>query len=226
MHETFREMLAGNARHTERVADQLTDLQAGQHPDVLTVCCGDSRVMQDDMWDNRQPGRAFTHSNIGNRVLQETGDGRTVSGDVLYPLVHTDTRTAVVVGHTGCGAVTAAYHSLQNGPDEPDGIAHCVELVADGIEDGFEQLPDGVADDEAVNRLVEYNVDRQVEFLARDGAVPDTVEVIGAVYDFHRAYGNELGAVHVVNVDGVRDEDRLRDSYPEIAARIGRLWAY
>lgn len=226
MHEAVFELLAGNERHAEQMTGAFDDLQDRQRPEVVTVCCGDSRVLQDDMWDNHRPGRVFTHSNIGNRVVQETHAGRVVAGDVLYPLVHTDTHTAIVVGHTGCGAVTAAYRDLTEGIDEPAGIGYCVDLLETEIEAGLQRLPDGLDHDEAVNRLVEYNVDRQIEFLHGSDDLPDAVDVVGTVYDLHDVYTSNRGEIHVVNVNSVRDVERLRERYPEMQSRIRRLWSY
>ena len=226
MNEAVRELFAGNDRHVEAVSETLKELQASQHPEIVTVCCGDSRVLQDDMWDNHQPGRVFTHSNIGNRVVQETTEGRVIAGDVLYPLVHTETHTAIVVGHTGCGAVTAAYHDLTDGIDEPAGIDYCVNLLEWDLGQGVEALPRGLDDAAAVNHLVEYNVDRQVDHLVESHDVPESVTVLGAVYDFHDAYSQSRGAVHVINVDGTRETEAIRERHPELGEYVHRLWEY
>lgn len=226
MENIIGDLFAGNDRHVEQAGDSLAALQDAQHPDVVTVCCGDSRVLQDGMWDNSQLGRIFTHSNIGNRVNQRTSEGPVVAGDVLYPLVHTGTEVAIVVGHTGCGAVTAAYQDLQGGIDEPAGIEYCLDLLEDDLADAIEKLPANLEDEEAINRLVEYNVDRQVEYVTESDDVPEQVTTLGVVYDFHEAYSSRRGAVHLVNVDGTRDTDRLESQYPALADRVRRLWKY
>lgn len=226
MDNIVRELFAGNDRHVEQVGESLGELQDAQHPEAVTVCCGDSRVLQDNMWDSKRPGRIFTHSNIGNRVRQQTDDGCVITGDVLYPLVHTETKIAVVVGHTGCGAVTAAYRDLTEGLDEPAGIDYCVNLLEVDLKSAVEQLPDDIDDEAAINKLVEYNVDRQVEYLVDSDDVPEAVTALGVVYDFHDVYSGRRGAVHLVNVDGTRDDKRLREQYPEIEDRVQRLWKY
>jgi carbonic anhydrase len=224
--EALIELLDGNARHASAFEDRFDDVQDAQHPDAVTVCCSDSRVLQDHVWGNDQPGHVFTVGNIGNRVVQRTPDGDVVSGDVLYPLAHTGTELAVVVGHTGCGAVTATYQHLTDGVDEPPGIQHCIDLLAPRLEPGVDALPDDLGDDAAVNHLVEYNVDRQVAALRESDDLPDAVDVVGGVYDFQDVYGDDRGLVHVVNVDGERDPDALRDAYPAFADRIDRRWTY
>jgi carbonic anhydrase len=226
MRETLVEFLQNNAAHAETFQSRFDDVQDAQRPDAVTVCCSDSRVLQDHMWGNDEPGRVFTCSNIGNRVVQLTDSSEVVSGDVLYPVEHTGTDTVVVVGHTGCGAVTATYDALTDGLSEPPGIEHCVELLRPHLEAGVESLPAGLDKAAAVNRLVEYNVDSQVEFLRASDEIPDAVDVVGVVYDFQDAYTGRRGEIHVVNVDGETDVETLRREYPEADSRIDRLWEY
>ncbi|QLG48652.1 carbonic anhydrase [Natrinema halophilum] len=226
MRDDFIEMLQRNSDHAESFQTTFDDVQDSQRPDVVTVCCSDSRVLQDHMWGNDEPGRVFTCGNIGNRVVQRTESGTAVSGDVLYPVEHTGTKTIVVVGHTGCGAVTATYDDLTDGVSEPAGITHCLELLKPFLESGVERLPDEVDRTDAINRLVEYNVDRQVEFLAESDDVPRDVDVIGVVYDFQDVYSGRRGDVHVINVNGETDVDALREEYPEVESRIERRWEY
>lgn len=226
MHEMFVELLQSNSEHASEFQSRFDDVQDSQHPDVVTVCCSDSRVLQDHIWGNDEPGRIFTCGNIGNRVVQRTESGEVVSGDVLYPVEHTGTDTIVVVGHTGCGAVTATYDDLADGLSEPDGIEYSLELLKPHLRGGVESLPSDVDRTEAINRLVEYNVDWQVEFLTQSDQIPDEVEVIGVVYDFQDVYSGRRGEVSVINVDGETSVETLRDEYPEIDSRIERLWEY
>ncbi|WP_433633141.1 carbonic anhydrase [Halomicrococcus sp. NG-SE-24] len=226
MHRGFVELLRSNSDHAKEFQSRFDDVQDSQRPDVVTVCCSDSRVLQDHMWGNDRPGRIFTCSNIGNRVVQRTESGEAVSGDVLYPVEHTGTDTVVVVGHTGCGAVTATYDDLNGGVSEPPGIEHCLDLLKPRLEAGVESLSADLSRTEAVNRLVEYNVDRQVEFLVESDEIPSAVDVVGVVYDFQDAYSGRRGQVHVVNVDGETDVEALREGHPEIASRVERLWEY
>jgi len=224
MNPTVVELLERNADHAAAFRDRFDDLQDAQFPDAVTVCCSDSRVLQDGMWGNDEPGRVFTVGNIGNRVVQRTDEGEAVSGDVLYPIAHTGTETAVVVGHTGCGAVTATYDAIAGDiGDEPAGIRHCLDLLRPRLEPGVEALPADLPREAAINRLVEYNVDRQVEFLLRSDDVPDSVTVVGVVYDFQDVYDGQRGEVHVINVDGETDVEQLRQADPEIASRVERL---
>jgi len=226
MSQLLRELLADNAVHAEAFRDRFDAVQESQAPGAVTVCCSDSRVLQDHIWGNEEPGRLFTCGNIGNRVVQRTAEGTAVSGDVLYPIEHTGTELAIVVGHTGCGAVTATYDDLTDGLDEPAGIEHCIGLLKDILAPGVAALPADVGRAGAINRLVEYNVDRQVAFLRESDDVPDDVTVVGVVYDFQDVYSERRGEVQVINVGGETDVAALREANPVIADRIRRLWSY
>ena len=226
MNGTIVDMLAANRAHAEAFESRFDGLLDAQAPEAVTVTCSDSRVLADHLWGNDEPGRLFSVTNIGNRVVQRTDAGEAVSGDVLYPLVHTGTGAVVVVGHTGCGAVTATYDHLTDGLEEPPGIDHCIGLLAPRLEAGVEALPGGLDRAGAIDRLVEYNVDRQVEFVLDSEEVPDGVDVVGVVYDFQDAYPGRRGEVHVINVDGERDVETLREDYPAVDDRIRRLWTH
>ena len=226
MNLTVIDLLANNADHAADFDSRFDEVQDAQHPDAVTVCCSDSRVLQDHSWGNDQPGHLFTCGNIGNRVVQRTESGDVVSGDVLYPIAHTGTKTAIVMGHTGCGAVTATYDDLTEGLDEPAGISHCLDLLKPRLEPALELLPDDVSRAGAINRLVEYNVDRQIEFLQESDNVPDDVDCIGVVYDFQDVYGGDRGEVHVINVNGDINVERLRGEHSAVDSRIDRLWKY
>lgn len=218
------DLLEGNAEHARRYRDRFDAVQDGQRPVAVTVACADSRVLADHLWDNDEPGRLFTCTNIGNRVAVRPDDP-VVSGDVLYPLVHLGTEVVLVVGHTGCGAVTAAHDALTADADEPDGIAHSLALLTADLAPDVDRLPPTASREEAVNRLVERNVDRQVERLVASDAVPDAVTCVGVVYDFQDVYPGERGSVHVVTVDGETDPDALRERHPDVASRVHRRWS-
>jgi len=233
MSDEFADLLVANLEHAATFGDRFDDVQEGQAPDAVTVCCSDSRVLQDEMWGNAEPGHVFTVGNIGNRVTQRPNDAEpVVSGDVVYPIAYAGTDVAVVVGHTGCGAVTATYEAIrhdragEDGAVHPAGVERCLELLRPGLEPGVDELPEGLDDAAAVNRLVEYNVDRQVAALRNSEDVPDDVAVYGVVYDFQDVYEGSRGEVHVVNVDGERDPDALRARHPELADRVDRLLEY
>jgi carbonic anhydrase len=80
------------------------ELKAGQHPMATVVCCSDSRVVPEFIFDVGL-GDIFTVVSAGN-VVDKIG-----IGSVEYAVGHLHTPLLVVMGHEKCGAVKAAYHN-------------------------------------------------------------------------------------------------------------------
>ena len=233
---TLAELLERNARHVDSLPEgHFSAVEAGQEPAAVSVCCSDSRVSQEGMWDVTEPGFLFTPSTIGNQVWDRHDGETVVDGSVLYPVTHTDTGVILVVGHTGCGAVTAALDAVRrtgnedshNGDDDRSGtddgsdgdtpgIAKWIDLLVPVIEDGLaDDRVDPNREASLVDQLVEYNVDRQVQFLLESDDVPDEETVYGFVYDFQGVYGDDRGRAYLVNADGETQPDHLRALVPE-----------
>jgi len=216
------ELLDRNDEHVASLSpDTFAEYREAQRPPVVSVCCSDSRVSQEGMWTSDRPGFLFTAGNIGNRVSDVVDGERVLAGSVAYPLRHTDTGVLAVVGHTGCGAVAAALSAVRTGefPSEP-GVRADVEALAPVVESGLDELhcaADSPGDDDAErsavsvrNRLVEYNVHEQVA-TARGTDEADDADVYGFVYDFQGVYGDRDGAAYLVNANGERDPEALRE---------------
>ena len=209
-HATIPDLLARNRAHADGLSENYFDgVLDGQEPSMVSLCCSDSRVSQEGMWNVEEPGWLFTPSNIGN-VAWDLADRDSVDGNLLYPVANTGTRTVAVVGHTSCGAVTAAYEAVteEQIPEEP-GIRRRVEPLIPVVE---EALSGPVSDGEGVvDHLVEYNVREQVAFLDGSPEIPDDATVLGFVYDFHGTYGDQRGRTYLVAADGETDPDALRE---------------
>ena len=100
-------LLEGNDRYVSGTSTATNspeargDLVAGQSPLAAVVCCSDSRCVPEVVFD--QPlGSIFTCAIAGNVVTDE------VIASLDYAIDHLQIPLIVVLGHTGCGAVTAA----------------------------------------------------------------------------------------------------------------------
>jgi carbonic anhydrase len=194
-------------------------VRTSQSPAVVSVCCSDSRVSQEGMFAAPlDAGFLFKPSNIGNKVTTRVDGERTIDGSFLYGLEVSGASSGVVVGHTGCGAVTAAYESVVGEAGErPPGIEEEVAPIVDVVE---EAVDEGAVETDAerrtvINRLVEYNVHAQVEYLRESDEVSEEKDLYGFVYDFQGAYGDVDGRTVLVNVDGETDPDALREAVPD-----------
>ena len=101
---------SGNARFVSGALTPKDDyatlrekLSAGQHPFAVVLCCSDSRIAPEIIFDQKL-GDLFVIRNAGNIVDEE------VLGSIEYAVEHLESSLVVVMGHAACGAVTATYH--------------------------------------------------------------------------------------------------------------------
>ena len=135
----------------------------GQHPYAVVICCSDSRVIPEQIFD-ASIGDLFVIRVAGN-VLD-----RHQIGSVEYAVSHLGCKLVLMLGHTGCGAVGAALHG------EADGhISFITQDIQKAI--GMERDPD---------KACRLNVAHGVKIL-REAFLsepdPFDVEIKGAVYD-------------------------------------------
>ena len=142
---------------------RLETAENGQHPYAIVICCSDSRVIPERIFD-AGIGELFVIRVAGN-VL----DNHQL-GSVEYAAEHLHCGHIVVLGHTGCGAVAAALG------DGGDGYIRSITDVIRAAA-GSERDPD-----RACRLNAEYAVDRlKREFASRPELGEPVIE--GAVYD-------------------------------------------
>lgn len=184
--QALSRLLEGNARFAEgkpthpheTPAHRLT-LEDEQHPFAVIIGCSDSRVPPELLFDQGF-GDLFVVRVAGNVI------DTTVTASVEYAIDHLDTSLIVVLGHTGCGAVTATLDHLTSAEGEP---AEVVSLLY-RIEPAFSQTTAELPREQRIDQAIAQNVRRSVRRLSR---VPDLqralrnerVEIVGAVYDMH-----------------------------------------
>jgi carbonic anhydrase len=196
-----------------------SDVQQSQAPPVTSVCCSDSRVSQEGMFLSFfESGYLFKPSNIGNKVISIVDGERVVDGNFLYGLEKADSEHGVVVGHTGCGAITAAYESIaESSSIESPGISQEVEVLLDIVKEGLgsDLIDTTGSDTDIINQLVEYNVNRQVEFLVESDEVSPERNLYGFVYDFQGVYGDVPGKTYLVNINGETNQGTIKEQLPK-----------
>ena len=121
--EILELLVEGNERY-RRNSDEnrrRDTAENGQHPCAIVVCCSDSRVIPEQIFDAGL-GDLFVIRVAGN-VLD-----RHQLGSIEYAAGHLDCRQIIVLGHTGCGAVSAALHGGGDGVIKyiPDDILEAV----------------------------------------------------------------------------------------------------
>ena len=100
-------------------------LSTGQHPFAVVLCCSDSRVAPEIIFDQKL-GDLFVIRNAGNVVDDD------ILGSIEYAVEHLGTPLVVVMGHSSCGAVTATCQ----GGDLPGHITHIAQRIRPAISAG------------------------------------------------------------------------------------------
>jgi carbonic anhydrase len=98
--ERFKKSQRTRSTDTRNDGERRKELAKGQRPIAAVLCCADSRVVPEFVFD-QSFGGIFDVSNAGNVV-----DGE-VLGSLEYAVEHLHVPVVVVLGHKGCGAVEA-----------------------------------------------------------------------------------------------------------------------
>jgi carbonic anhydrase len=127
--DALSELLAGNRRfvegqrlHPNQDAHRRTQVAQGQKPFALIFGCSDSRVAAEIIFD-RGLGDLFVVRTAGHIV--DNG----VLGSIEFGVDPLEIPLVVVLGHDGCGAVTAAMAAHASGQMPTGYVRHVVELV-------------------------------------------------------------------------------------------------
>ena len=102
--------VAGQVNTRDDFPEQRAGLTDGQAPYASILCCSDSRVPPELVFDEGL-GRLFIARVAGNVLTPE------LLASLEYAALHSTSRLIVVLGHECCGAVTAAVQTLAQGAD-------------------------------------------------------------------------------------------------------------
>ena len=163
---------AGKATHPNQSAERRADVAGEQAPFAVVLGCSDSRVPPEIIFDVGL-GDLFVIRVAGNIVDDA------VLGSIEYAAVHLGTPLVVVLGHAGCGAVTAAVVG-----GEAEGHLPC---LISAIGPAVEKAKD--CSDDLIDRAIRANATLAAEQMIERSAVlaglveADELQVIAAYYD-------------------------------------------
>ena len=174
-------------------------LESQQAPKYLWIGCSDSRVPANDIV-GLDPGELFVHRNVANLAPPQDANYLSV---LQFAIDVLKVEHILVVGHYGCGGVSAAVDGRRRGL-----VDHWLHPVREVHHDHVHEL-NAIPEHRAkMDRLCELNVIRQVRNVASDIFVQDAwargqqVCVHGWVYSLANGLVNDLG-VSVSNSDQV-----------------------
>jgi carbonic anhydrase len=193
MPHRLHDLLAKNRDWAERVEHDrpgfFTSLLAQQAPQYLWIGCADSRVPANEIL-GLLPGDVFVHRNVANVVVHSDLNALSV---MQYAIDQLHVRHIMVVGHYGCGGVTAALKGLRVGVAD-----NWLRHVQDVRKKHRVWLDTLAGDEERVNALCELNVLEQSVNVCETTVVQDAwaraqpVVIHGWVYGLHNGLLEDL----------------------------------
>jgi carbonic anhydrase len=178
-------------------------LEQQQAPEYLWIGCSDSRVPANDIVD-LHPGELFVHRNVANLAPPQDANYLSV---LQFAIEVLKVKHILVVGHYGCGGVSAAVDGKRRGL-----VDHWLHPIREIYQDHRAEL-DAISDPRRrLDRLCELNVIRQVRNVASDVFVQEAwargqeLSVHGWVYSLSNGLVTDLD----VTVGRLEELDRMR----------------
>jgi len=174
-------MKEGNKRFLSKsVADrdhhqQVKDTSTGQYPMAVVLSCIDSRVPVEIIFD-KGIGDVFSARVAGNIVNED------ILGSIEYSCKVAGSKVVIVLGHTKCGAVTAACQHTELG-----NITALLSKIMPAVDELVK--PDMELTSEVIEAVVVLNVKNAMELIRKDSPIlkemedNGEIEIVGAVYD-------------------------------------------
>ena len=184
--QALERLVSGNARYRNGTSrpDQFTlarsiDLAKGQQPFATILGCSDARVPPEIIFDADQ-GDLFVIRIAGNVLSPE------VSGSLQYAGSHLHTTLFVVLGHEGCGAVSAALETRDHGTEQRSRIQFLVKAILPGLPKYDSKLLPDARLSNAVESNVRWTMQQALVLVESDGWMrlgEGSMKIVGAVYD-------------------------------------------
>jgi carbonic anhydrase len=164
-------------------------LESQQAPKYLWIGCSDSRVPANEIV-GLDPGELFVHRNVANLAPPQDANYLSV---LQFAIDVLKVQHVLVVGHYGCGGVSAAVDGERRGL-----VDHWLHPIREVHQDHIHELDEIPEHRAKMDRLCELNVIRQVRNVASDIFVQDAwargqqVCVHGWVYSLANGHVTDL----------------------------------
>eukprot|EP00930_Biecheleria_cincta_P084722 TRINITY_DN74171_c0_g1_i1.p1 TRINITY_DN74171_c0_g1~~TRINITY_DN74171_c0_g1_i1.p1 ORF type:complete len:785 (-),score=127.33 TRINITY_DN74171_c0_g1_i1:459-2813(-) len=202
--EALAQLYVGNRRYAAglggkvQLHDDKTRLllsQEGQNPIAVVVGCADSRAPIEILFDMR-PGDLFVLRAAGN-ICGKTGY---TLGSAEYAIKALGCKLIVVMGHTQCGAVTAALDTARKKEmiNDASNIGKVLEQIMESATAALGASPHAQPEEQlslATRLNVHQTVQNMIEGsdIIRQGVIEGDLQVHGAVYDLFSGAVRWLG---------------------------------
>jgi carbonic anhydrase len=177
--DALHRLIEGNKRFTQNtqakrdLQEQVLDTSKGQFPFAAILSCIDSRVPAEIVFD-QGIGDVFSARVAGNIVNED------ILGSIEYACKVAGSKLVVVMGHSKCGAVTAACKDVKLGNITAllSKIKPAVEVYNKGAE----------MDEETIEKVAVQNVQVSIDQMRKESSILSEMEkegqikIVGALY--------------------------------------------
>jgi carbonic anhydrase len=193
----LEKLVAGNQRFREGLKTTAArtwnerDATRPQQPLAIVLGCSDSRTPVEILFDQGF-GDLFVVRVAGNIVAPS------VVGSVEFAASQFGTRLVVVMGHTGCGAISATVKAIQTGlgPESKN-----IRAITDRISPHIDALVRLGNEKDLIRQAMRANVRASADHLRHGSRLIEELVQAGRVVVVGAEYEIESGAVHFF--DGV-----------------------
>jgi carbonic anhydrase len=162
---------------------------ASQRPFAVVLGCSDSRTPVEILFDQGF-GELFVVRVAGNIVAPS------IVGSIEFAVSQFGTRLVVVLGHTRCGAVTAAVNALRTGLGSE---SKNVRSILDRIVPHIRELVRPGGDEALLRAAVRANVRASVDHIRAGSRLLEDLVLAGHVAVIGAEYELETGAVRFLD---------------------------
>ncbi len=196
--EAFDILVEGNHRFVNDLTEPKNhrDLaiitKNSQHPFAGVLSCSDSRAPTEFIFDQAL-GDIFSVRLAGNIASNKA------IGSLEFTCKHLDSKLIVVLGHTGCGAITAACDNFEEGH-----IGEIVGLIKPAVSlETTVQHNRNSENADFLAKVCKLNVDIQIRRMLSESKIlselleQKKIGLVGGIYDLHTAQVNFIDGDYI-----------------------------
>jgi len=166
---------AQNLKAQRNLQDQVFETSKGQYPFAVILSCIDSRAPAELVFD-QGIGDIFSVRIAGNIVNED------ILGSMEYACKVAGSKIVVVMGHSKCGAVTAACNHVKLG--NITALLDKIKPVVADVMVSHEKVTD-----DAIEQVAHLNIEQSIKQIRQRSAIlsdmeqKGEIEIVGAMYD-------------------------------------------
>lgn len=162
----------GHSIHPRQDPALIKSLSEGQYPFATIVGCSDSRVSSEILFDQGF-GDLFVARTAGQVMAQAT------YATIEYAYLNLQTKLVVVLGHSSCGAVSAAVKRPESTPGHIVTLINRIKPAALAAENMPGDMVENAVRQNVINQVEEL---RQLESVLSRAYAEGKLLIVGAVY--------------------------------------------